>query len=312
MISPDTGKNRWVIYFQERFPLGKHGIAIAAFSSCAVSFASLLPPVSAPPSWRAFLVAFVSCFGFFLQLRIADEFKDFEEDSRYRPDRAVPRGLVKLRELGWIFAGLAAVQAGLAMWLQPKLLILLAVTWTYLALMSVEFFARDWLKKRPITYLWTHMLIMPLVDLYATSSHWLPLGRGVPSGLGWFLALSFTNGLVIEIGRKIRMPSMEQEGVPTYSKLWGMNMAAFIWLCLVVTTDLLALTAASRIGFLWPIFFILPIPIYFATRLVRRTLLGKNLTQEEGKQYENLAGLWTVVLYFSLGLIPLIIHVLRT
>jgi hypothetical protein len=27
------------------------------------------------------------------------------------------------------------------------------------------FCVRDWLKARPITYLWTHMLIMPLVDL---------------------------------------------------------------------------------------------------------------------------------------------------
>ena len=39
---------------------------------------------------------------FFLQLRIADEFKDFAEDSRFRPYRPVPRGLVTLTELGWV------------------------------------------------------------------------------------------------------------------------------------------------------------------------------------------------------------------
>ena len=59
------------------------------------------------PEWRGLVVAFVTCFLFFLQLRIADEFKDFEEDTRYRPYRPVPRGLVTLRELGWIGGGAA-------------------------------------------------------------------------------------------------------------------------------------------------------------------------------------------------------------
>ena len=41
-------------------------------------------------------MAVVTSFLSFLQLRIADEFKDFDEDSRYRPYRPVPRGLVTL------------------------------------------------------------------------------------------------------------------------------------------------------------------------------------------------------------------------
>ena len=45
-----------------------------------------------------------------LQLRLADEFKDFEEDSRYRPYRPVPRGLVSLRDLAWVWAGCIALQ----------------------------------------------------------------------------------------------------------------------------------------------------------------------------------------------------------
>jgi 4-hydroxybenzoate polyprenyltransferase len=84
-------------------------------------------------------------------LRLADEFKDFEEDARFRPYHPVPRGLVSLRELGWLWVLTGLAQAGLAVWLHPGLLGVLLITWTYLALMSREFFCRSWLKARPLT-----------------------------------------------------------------------------------------------------------------------------------------------------------------
>ena len=154
--------SRWWIYQRERFPLCAHGPLVLAFSSSAVCFSALLRQEAEFPSWTKLAVAFVTCLLFFLELRLADEFKDFEEDSRYRPYRPVPRGLVKLRELGGVWFGAGAVQFVLALWLEPWLVLLLFAGWLYLALMSVEFFARTWLKARPITYLWTHMLIMPV------------------------------------------------------------------------------------------------------------------------------------------------------
>src|SRR5258705_1923128 len=98
-------------------------------------------------------VAFATCFLFFLQLRIADEFKDFEEDSHYRPYRPVPRGLIKLRELGVVFVIAAALQLLLALALSWKLALVLAGVLIYLDLMSREFFVRDLLKARAFTYI---------------------------------------------------------------------------------------------------------------------------------------------------------------
>ena len=80
---------RWWIYQKERFPIFQHGPLVAAFSSCAVAYSALLTGSS--PVWQSFAVAFITCLIFFLQLRIADEFKDAEEDATYRPYRAVPR-----------------------------------------------------------------------------------------------------------------------------------------------------------------------------------------------------------------------------
>ncbi|MGJ8657411.1 MAG: UbiA family prenyltransferase [Akkermansiaceae bacterium] len=288
---------RWWTYQKERFPIFQHGLLVLAFSSSAVAYSSMLCGVA--PEWRSFLVAFVTVLIFFLQLRIADEFKDAEEDAKYRPYRAVPRGLVSLKELGIVFAVGMALQLGLTIWLDFRLLILLLVTWGYLALMSVEFFARDWLKSRHITYLWTHMLIMPLVDLFATACLWLPIDAS-PHGLIYFLIASFFNGIVIEIGRKLRQPEKEQEGVPTYSKLWGLRKASWVWLGCVITTAAFAVIAAVQINFVVPVISILsPLLLWAAWTSYRHS-------ENSSKRFELIAGLWTLALYLSLGLIPLL------
>ena len=112
---------RFWIYQNERFPVIGHGILIAAFSFSAVSYSSLLRGQIEWPRLATVVVAFVSAFLFFLQLRLADEFKDFAEDAQFRPYRPVPRGLVSLRELGALWGLTLVVQLGLAWWLEPAL-----------------------------------------------------------------------------------------------------------------------------------------------------------------------------------------------
>ena len=130
-----------------------HAPLVAAFSASAVCFSSLVRGHVAIPSPAALVVAFVTSLLFFLQLRIADEFKDFEEDARFRPYRPVPRGLVTLRELAWVGVGAAAVQLALALWLDPSLAWLLALAWVYLALMTRSSSSARWLKAHPVIYM---------------------------------------------------------------------------------------------------------------------------------------------------------------
>ena len=296
--------NRWWVYQRERFPVLGHGMLIAAFSFSAVCFSALLSGQSNLPPLRACLVAFGTAFLFFLQLRIADEFKDFEEDSRYRPYRAVPRGLVTLRELAGVFVLGALIQFGLALWLEPSLVLLLAITWTYLALMSKEFFVAEWLKKRHILYMVSHMAIMPLVDFYATACDWWPTGEGAPRGLIWFVVVSYFNGMVIEIGRKIRGPQDEEVGVNTYSALWGMRTATFVWLGALVLTACFAATAAYRIDFLVPMVAVLVVLLATAGLVAARFL--RDSTTKRSKMIETFSGIWTLLMYLSLGAVPLL------
>jgi len=299
--------NRWWIYQRERFPVFAHAPLIGAFSLSAVSYSGLIRVANQPPHWQSYLVAFLSSFLFFLQLRIADEFKDFEEDSRYRPYRPVPRGLVTLRQLGWIWGGCIAIQFALGLWLSPGLILPLMVTWLYLGLMSREFFARRWLKARPITYMVTHMAIMPLVDLYTTACDWIPAGfRRPPRGLLFFLIVSFFNGMVVEIGRKIRSPQDEETGVETYSFLWGRRKAVAVWLGMLLATGQYAYLAAQGISFAKPVLVLLMIVFVAALGVCLRFL--RNSAAKRGKYIEVMSGVWSLVLYLSLGFVPMVLR----
>ena len=295
---------RWWVYQGERFPLLKHGPLIFAFSFSAVAFSWMLRSPGGWPDPLSVTVAFASCLVFFLQLRIADEFKDFEEDARYRPYRPVPRGLVTLRELAGLFVIAGALQLGLALWLDARLLVLLFVTWVYFALMSKEFFVARWLRGKHLLYMLTHMAIMPLIDLYATSTDWLVFQGHPPSGLFWFLLASLFNGMVIEIGRKIRSPRDEEEGVATYSAVWGRRRAVGAWWLVLVLALGCACLAAREIDFFPPLAIALGMSLGGAVLTGVRFL--RRQTPGAGNRIEDWSGVWTLVFYLSLGPAPLL------
>jgi 4-hydroxybenzoate polyprenyltransferase len=290
-------------YQRERFPLAKHGLLIAAFSFCAVALSALLRGTTTWPTWSSAFVAFVSLLLFFLQLRIADEFKDAAVDAQYRPERPVPRGLVTLRELGWLAVATALIQIALALWLEPWLLLPLGGVWFYMALMRVEFGVPRWLHRHPFTYLWTHMLIVPLIDLYATACDWLPHAHGALWPLAWFLAVSFCNGIVIEIGRKTWAPAQERTGVESYSSSWGVHRAITIWWLALLAATFAALPVAHAIGFFWPVCAVLLVGLLGLTVIGVRFV--RTPTANGAAQLETLSGLWVAGLYLILGIIPL-------
>lgn len=304
--------NRWWTYQKERFPLIAHGPLIAAFSASAVGYSSLLRGAGAQRSIASYVVAFLVSLGSFLLLRLADEFKDAEEDARHRPYRPVPRGLVRLSELRSIGMGVAVMQMLLCIWLGTRggakfgwqLPGLLMVTWVYFTLMSQEFFVRTWLKKRPVIYLFSHMLIMPLVDWFATGCDWVPSGRIMPHGLFWFLAASFCNGIVIELGRKIRAPELEEPGVETYSFLWGRPIAVCSWLTAMLATLGCGWKAATEIHFALPVLMVLTV-LWSAATWLGVTFINKK-SASLAKAIEAASALWTLALYLMLGVVPLL------
>ena len=291
--------HRWWQYQHERFPIFRHGFLIAAVCFGALVYSLRARSHFELPDGYPLLVAFVSTFIFFLQLRIADEFKDYDDDLAYRSYRPVQRGLVRLSELRRIgFAG-AGIQIVLALWISPHLLLPLFLVWAYMLLMTKEFFGHKWLKRRPVIYLLSHMLIMPLIYFYITACDWQTADEAISNDLVWLLGMGFFNGIVIEIGRKIRSPEDEEHGVETYSALWGPARATLLWIGALLATMLFALIAAHKIHFTTPMAGLLMVSILGALTGAARFLYHP--VRGRGKLIEHISGIWTLMLHIGMG-----------
>ncbi|WP_424944568.1 UbiA family prenyltransferase [Aliiroseovarius crassostreae] len=295
----------WV-YQKERFPLLKTAPLLAVFSAASLSASAELSERPLP-GLGGYLAGFVIAMLVFFQMRVCDEYKDLEDDRRYRPDRPIPRGLVSLRliiSLGFVSLPITA----LAAWLwHPPALWLLAVVWVWLAAMTAEFGAADWLKARPVLYLLSHMAIMPLIDLLLTGLEWMP-GGGPATGLSLFLALSFVNGCVLEIGRKLWSPENEISGVETYSGLWGARKAARIWGACVLLSFALLLGVGAATGVVWLSAALGGVGV--AICLGVAASYARSPTTKAEKRMDMIAGLWVFACYAIAGFLPILMRVI--
>lgn len=301
---------RFNIYQKERFPILGHGVIITAFTFSAISYSRICRGHSGFISTADFLIGVFASFTLFLLVRIFDEFKDQKEDAKYRSYLPVPRGLISLAELkkiGWCIAILQILVIGI---FQTKMLFLYSVVLLYLLLMAAEFFVPVWLKKKQILYIISHMMIIPLIDLYSSGLDWL-LGSssGFHIGILWFMVISFTNGLVIEFGRKIKIPEKEEEGVVTYSKMYGTRKSAGIWLVLLAVTMCLAIGAGLFAGY--SITSLLVFSIFFLLCAIPAVAFLLNPSEKKSKYIEYASGIWTVLMYLSLGAIPMLKNIIQ-
>jgi 4-hydroxybenzoate polyprenyltransferase len=289
-------------YQAERFPLAAYVPLVAVAALAALAYSRALRGTTAMPPPGPFLVAILTLLVLFFLLRVFDEHKDARDDARWRPELPVPRGLVTLSELRGA-AGVSlviAVAANAA--LDPALLGPLALVVGYAWLMRKEFFAPDWLRTRPLAYLLSHMVVMPLVLLHASALDWLAAGADPPSGLWILLAMSFANGLVIEIGRKLRPAEEEREGVDTYTAVWGLRTAVGAWVASVATAAVLLAFAATRVGGLLPA--VLAALLLGAFAVVPAIRLVRSAPGVTGKSLETASGVWVLGSYFMLAALP--------
>ncbi len=141
---------RFWVFQQERVPI------IALFAVGLVVTIGIAK-VSHNLDWTHVLIAALMSTLYFLQIRLADEPKDFEHDNKYHPNRPVQRGLITLKELARaknstivIFMILACLTGSLAV----VTLAVLQQSYSYLT--RKEFFVRDWLRQHFFIYQYSH------------------------------------------------------------------------------------------------------------------------------------------------------------
>jgi 4-hydroxybenzoate polyprenyltransferase len=295
---------RFLIYQKERFPFLGHGLIISVFTFSAVSYSIICRGRESFIDTKDFIIGIFATITLFFLVRVFDEFKDKEDDAKYRKYLPVPRGLITLNELrtvGWIVALIQIAVIGI---FQPKMLLLYLIVLVYLLLMGVEFFVPKWLKQRQILYITSHMFIIPLIDIYSSGLDWLLDGSTPHLGLIWFFAVSYMNGLVLEFGRKIRTPESEEEGVVSYTGMYGTRGGVLIWITSLFITLCLAIGAAHYANFGWSAWIIL-LAIFFICALPGALFIF-NTTVKKSKMIEYASILWTALMYLSLGGIPML------
>jgi 4-hydroxybenzoate polyprenyltransferase len=300
--------SRFWIYLTERFPLHSHGILIAAFSFSAIGYSRLCQQLPNFIDLKAFLVCIFNTVSLFFLLRVFDEHKDAEDDAKFRSELPVPRGLISLKELRNIGLTVFVFQLIISAVTFPKMLPLYAVVIAYLLLMGKEFFMADWLKKHQFWYVTSHMIIIPLIDIYASGYDWHLNQRPAPFGLIYFFGVSFFNGIVLELGRKIRAPHDEKPGVQTYSSMLGLYKSVYLWIAVLFATLVLALLAAEFAKLPMGVFAALC--VYFVLTLLAAVWHLKKQSSASAKIIEIASGAWTILMYLTLGGILTITHIL--
>ena len=327
------------IYLNERFPLGKNSFFVLIFTLSGYIFTGLLynskiikPTLSkevnrvllfwdkeidkVPIIWYKFLPLFIIIFMFFFQLRITDEFKDYEEDLKYRPYRPVQRGVISLKALGKIGIATIIIQIILAHVINPKLIYFILLVWVYMFLMTKEFFIKNWLTEKILIYALSHVVIMIFITLvivkgtgYILQDHFSETlylllekyEKNIFIGLIPLFVLNYLNGIVLEIGRKTRRADEEEHGVQTYSKLWGRKKAVIILSLLFIIEYffvILGLAHTYKEYFFFgglTLLVILIVSIYFMIKFLKKDLSGKIV--------ETVSGLWIIFSSMSLGLL---------
>jgi len=219
---------RLYVYFKERYPIiPRIGVGVIVFAEIyfiillnnGVSWGDILPKLGIQEAVGAFTV-----FAFLMWLRIADDLKDYETDKKLFPERPLPSGRVKIKDVVIICAIVQAIAIALNIIFMNNLPFFIFL-YFYGYLMSKWFFQRAKIQPNLPLALITHNPVQAIVNLYIISFTVLKYNIQ-PVSLVNIMALFtlYFPALIWEISRKIRAPKDENE-YTTYSKLFGYKKA---------------------------------------------------------------------------------------
>lgn len=293
---------KWYIYQKERFPILAYSSYIFAIVFAVFCYNSYL----LNSQWKDFKLLiglFAVTFLQFLMVRIVDEFKDYEEDCKYRPYRPVPRGLISLKELKVLFIICIILQVSITFFMSKTLLItfiILGILWLFFAIMSKSFFMKKFLEKHILIEVALDELMMPILVIYLSSffSNGDDLFTNSMQQLLPLLCMSYTISWIVEIARKVRCKEDEENGVKTYTAVFGIKGAMFIlcilqWILFILHTIILG---KERIIITMALFVIVStLDLLFAIKQ----------NKVYSKLVELIANIHVLIVYFSLILLIL-------
>lgn len=220
--------HRLLAYTNERFPL----VPILLFVFLLTSgyshlFASWLGQSfgwQEPKLW----ITMGTVFLFMLQLRMADEIKDFDKDSKAFPERILSRGIISLGLVRGILYSTILVELLLSFAMGTSHLLVMIVMQVWANLMAQEFFCKEFLDPKVTLNLFLHQLI--LVPLAIFSALPFITLEQLQSAQGLFPIMTFSVLIytIYELARKTWSPDRENDNADSYTRFWGIKGALIV------------------------------------------------------------------------------------
>lgn len=292
---------KWYTYQKERFPVVMYGTYIMAVVVGTFCYTNWIEIQNSYNTGMAYYVVsywklipmFIVAFLQFLMVRVIDEFKDYEDDCKYRPYRPVPRGLVTLKELRVLFVTCVILQLIITLCLNQLGILWLALMWIFFAIMSKNFIMKSFLEKHILIEVFLDEFLMPFLMLYL-ASFIVPINL---VSMIYLLILGYVVSWIVEIARKMRSNEEEEEGVKTYTAVLGIKKATLLLSALEIVLAMmcyLILGSKYQYGILAILVVLCGMNLLFAFKQTKKLSKGVMLS----------ANLYIIIAYFSL-IIPL-------
>ena len=288
---------KWYTYQKERFPIliyGTYMLTVVLAVFFVANYLKYQNDFSKDKlEWIIIVPMFAVSFLQFLMIRIVDEFKDYEEDCKYRPYRPVPRGLVSLKELGVIFVICAIIQVVVSC-VYTNFIPLIPV-WIFFFIMSKGYFMKRFIDKHLLFEVALDEILMPLLAVYLIG--FVDINILVNSPLIYvFLFLTYIIAWIVEIARKIRCKEDEEKGVRTYTAVLGIKKAtSLLWF---LETILFVL----QMVLLWSKNIYLPIIVFVLIGIINVLFMVKQ-NKKMAKLTELSANIYIMIVYLSMAIL---------
>ena len=270
---------KWYTYQKERFPVLTYGFYILCLTFATFFYNTKMLEIKS--NVGTFIVMFVVAFLQFLMVRIIDEFKDYEEDKKYRPYRPVPRGLIKLQELRVLFVICVVLQLGLTLILNPISVLFLLILWVVFVLMTKSFFMKKIVDKHILLEVALDEVMLPVLILYLAS--FIKIDMTI---LWRLLLLTYVVSWIIEIARKVRCKKDEEKGVKTYTAVFGIPKATILLSVLELILTICRIILPGKPLFNWAQIILL---VLFVGIIVVNVFFTQKKTRKFAKAVEYLA-----------------------
>ena len=225
---------RLLAYTKERFPLIPILLFVflltAGYAHFFATWFGVTFSWQEPKLW----LTMVTVFLFMLQLRMADEIKDFQKDSIAFPERILPRGIIKLDLIRKILYSTIAIELIVSAIMGKSHVIFMIILQVWAFLMAKEFFCKEFLDKQVTLSLVLHQLILPPLALYSAFAFItiedLVFDLALIEGL-IYLSLIYTT---YELARKTWSPDRENTHADSYTRFWGIKRAVIVQVALTL------------------------------------------------------------------------------